>query len=419
MSSLHPNGVDDGGSETQLRPWAAFGFRDYRLLWGTALAVVVSRWMRILVTTQWLFDETGSAAQLGLIGAVQLVVQVPTLLWGGALADHLNRKHLVAVANAITFVVLLALGLLSAIDLLTVWQVYVAIAITAATQVVAQPAAAALTPAVVPRRHIMLAITTDTVTLNAGSIVAPLLFAGVAQGFGLTAAFFVAATTSVPAFLLPLRVHARGQVEDASEGSTVRRVWEGFRFVIRHPILPGLFLLDIGITIVSFYREILPVLAKGLFKGGAGAVGVLGSANSAGAVAGSFGALFFAGYRSKGMLVLYASLAYAVALFFFSSVAALWAGALTIALLGAADAVTVAVRQTTVQLTTPDHMRGRAYAFLVLTATTANNIGTLWVGLWSAVIGAATTMTLGAGLAFAATILIWRAWRPIREYRYP
>lgn len=375
--------------------------------------------MRILVTAQWLFEATGSPAQLGLIGAVQLVVQIPALLWGGALADYMNRKHLVAVAHTVTLVVMLGMAFLSAAGLLTVWQVYIAIAITAATQVISQPAASALTPAVVPRRHIMLAITTDTATMNGGSILAPLLFAGVAEGAGLTAAFFVAAATAAPAAFLPLFIHARGQVEQAPEGSTVRRVWEGFLFVIRHPILPGLFLLDIGITVVSFYREILPVLAKGLFQGGAGAVGVLGSANSAGAVAGSFGALFFAGYRSKGMLVIYASLAYGLVLLLFSNSTTLWAGGITIALLGAADAVTVAIRQTTVTLTTPDHMRGRASAFLVLAAVTANNIGTLWVGLWSALIGETATMTMGGFLAVGATILIWRVWRPLRDYRYP
>ena len=229
----------------------------------------------------------------------------------------------------------------------------------------------------------------------------------------------MAAVTTAPAAVLPLFIRARGQVAHRPEGSTARRVWEGFRFTIRHPILPGLFLLDIGITVVSFYREILPVLAKGLFRGGAGAAGVLGSANSAGALAGSFGALFFAGHRAKGMLVIYASLAYAVILLLFSNVTALWAGAGAIALLGAADAVTVAIRQTTVQLTTPDEMRGRASAFLVLAAQSANNIGTLWVGLWSALIGEPATMTMGAFIAFGATILIWRAWRPLRDYRYP
>lgn len=401
------------------RPWDAFRFRDYRVLWAAASSSTVMMWMRILVTSQWLYEVTGSAAQLGIIGLVQLVVQIPALLYGGTLADHVDRRRLMAVANGVPLAVMLAMGLLDAAGGLTVWLVYLGIAVTAMTQMVAQPARGALLPAVVPERSLMAAITTDTASQNAAAIIGPLVFAGVASTFGLTAAFFVSAAVALPGTVLPLLIRAPGRAENASTGSTVQRTWEGFRFVVRHPILPGLFLLDTGITVVSFYREILPVLARGLFRGGAGATGVLGAANSTGAIAGSFVALLLVGYRSKGMLVLYATFAYAVVLFGFGTVTTLWAGAVMIGLLGATDAVTVAVRQTTVQLTTPDHMRGRAFAAMILAAQTANNVGTIWVGFWSAAIGAANTMILGACLAVVATLVIWRIWRPIREYRYP
>jgi MFS family permease len=89
----------DAGS---LRPWAAFRFVDFRFLWAAGLFTVMSLWIRILVTAQWLFEETGSAAQLGLIGAVQLVVQIPALLWGGAIADKLDRKKVMFGAHATT-----------------------------------------------------------------------------------------------------------------------------------------------------------------------------------------------------------------------------------------------------------------------------------------------------------------------------
>ena len=92
----------------------------------------------------------------------------------------------------------------------------------------------------------------------------------------------------------------------------------------------------------------MPVLALGLFAGGAAVSGYLGAANSVGAVVGSFAALLFVAYRAKGMLVLYASLAYAIFLFAFGLAESLWFGLIMIALLGAADAVTVAVRHTTV-----------------------------------------------------------------------
>ncbi|MDA0271265.1 MAG: MFS transporter [Chloroflexi bacterium] len=415
-STADPEASPPGGRP---RPWEALRYRDYRVHWLASFSYVVGFWLRFLTLAQWLFDSTGSAAQLGLIGLVQLFVQIPALLWGGTIADRFDRKRVLFFVNMVTMVVVAFCGFLAASDLLTTWHVYVAIAITAGSHTMAQPARGAMTAVVVPPQHIMLAVTTDRATQNVAMIFAPLLFAVVASTFGLTTTFFLAAVVILPAALLPLLIRVSGQATGGSDGSTAQRVVEGFRFVARHPILPGLFLLDTGITVVSFYREILPVLARGLFRGGAGAVGVLGAANSAGAVIGSFAAIAFVGYRAKGMLVLYATLAYAFVLFGFGSVTNLWLGAMFIALLGGTDAVTVAVRETTVQLTTPDHMRGRAYSFMILTAQTANNLGTIWVGFWSASIGAPGAMQLGAVVAVLATLVIWRVWRPIREYRYP
>jgi MFS family permease len=427
------------------RPWDAFLYRDYRVLWGAMFTGSLVVWFRILGTAQWLLDETGSALLVGAIGVVQLVVQIPTLLWGGALADRVDRKRLMAAANATTCGALLGLGLLNAAGLLSPAIVYLGIALTAASQMLASPARSALVPAVIPERKLLLAASTDTASQNVAAIAGPLLFAAISLGAGLTTAFLTAALIALPAAILPLLIHAHGIArphgvaraeggpthdpgaapDDESaaasppRASTLQQAVEGLRYVSRHPILPGLFLLDTGITVASFYREILPVLALGLFAGGAGATGLLGATNSAGAIAGSFVALFLAGYRAKGMLVLYASLAYGVFLFGFGAAGSLWMGALMIALLGAADAVTVAVRQTTVMLTTPDHMRGRAFSLMIVAAQTANNIGTIWVGAWAAAIGAANTMLLGGVISIVATLIIWRTWRPIRDYRSP
>ncbi|MFW6093948.1 MAG: MFS transporter [Pseudomonadota bacterium] len=402
------------------RPWGAFLYRDYRYLWAVMVTATVVMWLRILATAQWLLEETGSAVLVGFIGVVQLVVQVPALLWGGTLADRIDRKRLMLLANGITCAAMLALALLDTGGLLKPWMVYVGIALTAASQMFANPARSAMVPMVIPAKHIMLAASTDTASQNAAAIAGPLLFAGVAAAAGLTAAFYTAAAIAFVSAILPLLIRAHGVAEghaaDAPR-STLTQTREGLGYVARHPILPGLFLLDTGITVASFYREILPVLALGLFAGGASATGFLGAANSTGAILGSFLALLLAGYRAKGMLVLYASLAYGVILFGFGTASTLWLGVLMIALLGAADAVTVAVRQTTVMLTTPDHMRGRAFALMILAAQTANNVGTIWVGAWAGAIGAGNTMVLGGVISVAATLLIWRFWRPIREFR--
>jgi len=377
-------------------------------------------WLRILGTSLWLLEETGSAALVGLIGVVQLVVQIPALLWGGALADRIDRKRLMMLANLVTSIALICLGLLNWQGLLQPSAVYVGIALIAASQMLASPARSALVPIVVPERHLLVAASTDTASSNAAAIAGPLLFAVVATTAGLSVVFLLAGAISLVSSFLPLLIRAAGVAAGRSGGppvSTMQQTKDGFQFVAKHPILPGLFLLDAGITVASFYREILPVLAFGMFAGGASAIGILGSANSVGAIAGSVLALFLVGYRAKGMLVLYASFAYGFILFGFGTANTLWMGILMIAALGAADAVTVAVRQTTVMLTTPDHMRGRASALLILAASTANNVGTIWVGIWAGAIGAGNTMVMGGVISIVATGLIWHFWRPIRDFR--
>jgi predicted MFS family arabinose efflux permease len=215
-------------------------------------------------------------------------------------------------------------------------------------------------------------------------------------------------------------VKAQGKAEQHPEDENltqIQQTMKGIRYVKAHPILPGLFLLDAGITTATFYREILPVLALGLFAGGASVTGMLGAANSAGAIVGSFVALLLVSFRAKGLLVLYASFAYGIFLFGFATANTLIVGMIMIALLGAADAVTVAVRNTTIMLTTPDHMRGRAFALMIVAAQTANNVGTIWVGAWAGAIGAENTMLMGAVISIVMTALILWWWKPIRLFR--
>ena len=377
--------------------------------------------MRMLATGVWLYEVTGSGLQLGLLGVVQLAVQLPAILYGGALADRWDRKKLIAVAQSFSFLFMALVAFLAAVDRLEPWHIYAVTAILGITSVLGGPARSAITANIVPRSHLMHAVTSNQATFQVGAIAAPLAFALVVETLDATAAFVVSALFALPASLMPLMI--RTQVAPAesqtSDESVLRRIWEGAVYVMRHPILPGLYLLDIGVTIVTFYRQILPLIVDRMFKAGPGAVGVMTAANSFGGVLGTFSVLFLANYRAKGMLVLYATLIYAVLIIGFGFSTSLLLGTLLIAGLGATDAIGMTTRQTTVQLTTPDHMRGRAVSAHSVSAMTANNLGTFEVGFMSEQIGADRTMILGGLISVAVVILVWWLVRGIREYRYP
>ena len=407
--------------EPPLRPWSAFAFRDYRILWISSVCGLMTMQMRMLATGVWLYDVTGSGLQLGLLGVVQLAVQLPAILFGGALADRWDRKKLIAAAQSFSFVFMAIVSLLAATGRLEPWHIYAVTAILGVSSVLGGPARSAITANIVPRSHLMHAVTSNQATFQIGAIAAPIAFALIVGILDSTAAFIASALFALPASAMPLMIKAQAAPAESSDEdeSVLKRIWEGAAYVMRHPILPGLYLLDIGVTIVSFYRQILPLIVDRMFKAGPAAVGVVTAANSAGGVLGTFSVLFLANYRAKGMLVLYATLVYALLLVAFGFTTSLWLGTLIIAGLGATDAIGMTTRQTTVQLTTPDHMRGRAVSAHSVSAMTANNLGTFEVGILSEQIGADRTMILGGVISLFVVIVVWWLVKGIREYRYP
>lgn len=404
----------------RLKPWSAFAFRDYRILWLSSVSSLVTMQMRLLVTSVWLYQETGSGIQLGLLGLIQFAVGFPAILYGGTLADKVDRKKLIAFAQSFSPILLSVMAALAATDGLQPWHIYGVTAMLGITSILGSPARAALTSNVVPRTHLMHAVTSNAATSEISSVVAPLAFAGAITALGTTATFATAAIISIPSVVLPLMIRAKGIPSGRDEDDSVlRRIWEGFKFVKSHPILPGLLIMDVGVTIVSFYRQVLPLIADKLFRSGPGSVGLLTAANSFGGVIGSFIVLFLAQYRAKGMLVLYATLAYALLLIAFGLSNSLWMAVIVLFGLGVTDAIGMATRQTTVQLTTPDNMRGRAVSFHEVSAESANNIGTFEVGLMSQKIGASNTLILGGVISIVVVLAVWALMRGLRDYRYP
>jgi len=385
---------------------------------------------RILTFGVWLYQETGSGLQLGLLGLVQLAVQMPSNLFGGAFADQLDRRRLIAFTQSFSFFLIGLSTILFITDNLKPWHIYSMVGILGLTSTLGAPARSALTANVIPSSHMMHAVTSNTATFQISMILTPLLFSSTIELIGIEGAFLTAVIFSIPATIFPLFVNLKYNIdtnENTQNISMIKRIYEGFKFVKNHPILPGLYALDIGVTVVSFYREIMPLIVDKLFRQGPWAIGPLSAANSLGGVAGSFLVLSLANYRSKGMLVLYATGTYALLLFAFGSIQyidlntifILTVGSVIIAGLGATDAIGMTTRQTTVQLTTPDNMRGRAVSFHSFCAMGANNIGTFHVGFMSSRIGAGNTMILGGIVSICVVLAIFKFVSGLRNYRYP
>ena len=401
-----------------MKPWSSLAFRDYTLLWLSGMGMLVAMQLRLFTSTQWLYEETGSELQLGLLGAVQFL-QMPVVVYGGLLADIIDRKKLMVFTQSVSFMSLLLLTLAAFNDMLAPWMIFAVTGLTGIVNMLGNSARPAMLPRVIPRSHVTNGVTFQTASFQIGQIVAPLLFGVLFTQFGVTTTFLVATVFAGISMIAPALIRASGAPDPDTVGqSKVAAIIEGATFVRKHPILPGLYLLDIGVTVVSFYRMLFPLFASGLYGMGAEGTAILGSANALGGVGGSMLVFFTEKIRQKGRIVLAATLMYAVGLIAFGLTPIFWIGVGIVALLGATDSVGMTMRQAIVQLTTPDRLIGRSSSAHSFAAMTANNIGQMEVAFVSAAIGAGATMVLGGFVGIAVVAVIWVAVPGVRRYEY-
>jgi len=249
-------------------------------------------------------------------------------------------------------------------------------------------------------------------------IAAPIAFGVVFSIWGVGASLAVTTVIAAISVVTPFLIRVSGQPEGGSRKVTLQSLKEGFTFVRKHKILPGLYLLDIGVTVVSFYRFLFPIFADSLYGLGAVGVGFLAASNSIGGILGSMLVLYTAKMPRKGVLVLVATAIYAVLLIAFGSIQIFWIGLIIVAGLGATDAVGMVMRQTVVQLTTPDRLLGRASSAHSFAAMGANNVGQMEVAFMSGSVGAGPTMVFGGFFAIVVVGLIWKFVPGVASYRY-
>ena len=410
------------------------------MLWAAQITMTMAMTMRLLSTSQWIYDETGSAAQLGILGAVQLL-QMPVVIYGGALADVVNRKVLMSLTQTVSLASLIILTLLAFSEVLAPWHIWVVTGVTGMVNMLGSSARPAMLPRCVPRSHLTNAVTISTSSMQVAAITVPFLFGPLYINYGIAPTLLVTTCIAAVSVIAPLIIRVSGAPEEGSAGGVkLRTIIEGFNFVRRHPILPGLYMLDIGVTIFSFYRMLFPFFSQELYGMGAQGTALLTSANAAGGVVGSMIVFITERWRRKGLIVLVATLIYAFLLlawgftrvdlvdnpnltlglfnlsYTFNYIFAIGLG--LVALLGGTDSIGMTMRQALVQLTAPDNMLGRASSAHSFSAMGANHLGQMEVSFVGGIIGAGNVMILGGFISVIVVFVIWRYTPGIRNYRY-
>ena len=397
---------------------SAFSYPAFTMFWIGRIVSILSFQMLVVAIGWQLYSLTGSALDLGMLGLAQFVPMIVLTLAVGHVADRYDNRAILFICqiSAACAAAILALG--TAMGWLSPLAIYLIMALLGSARAFEIPTMVSIIPALVPR-PVVPAGTAWFVSANQlGQIVGPVI-GGLLYGFGGATVVYgtaIALWCAGAACIVMIRMD---KVTRASEPLSISSLMGGFRFVWKDRVILGTISLDMCAVFLAAATGLFPIFARDILQTGPWGLGLLRSAPGLGAFTMSvimarrpmtlpIGPVLF------GVVALFgvATVVFALSTHLILSLAALM-------VLGAADAVSVVIRFSLVQLRTPAEMRGRASAVNGMFTGTSNYLGDFRAGAVAAMIGAVPAVLIGGAGLFAIAALwmfLFPQLRRIRTY---
>lgn len=391
---------------------AAFEFRDFRYLAAWRFTHGLSYQMKNVAVGWYIYDITGSAFALGLAGLITFLPSVVLALITGHVADTYDRKLVTGLSSGLTVVAMAAIlvGLLTGSA--PVWLIYVATFLTGISRAFSGPASQAITPNVVPREIFANAVTWISSSWQVSTILGPavggLLYGGLFFTGGPIVAFsgvmIVTLVSVVCIFML------RTDLKPKTEGRgpiTLTTLTAGLTFMWQRQVIFGAVALDLVAVLFGGVAGLLPIIAKDILQVGPEGLGLLRSAPAVGAIIMATLIAWYPIQSRAGAKMLIAVAIFGLTIIVFGLSTSLYLSLAAMALMGAADMVSVVTRHTMVQSDTPDEMRGRVSAVNSIFIGASSDLGDFRSGTMAAIIGTVPAILFGG----AMTVSLAVAWR--------
>ncbi|MCT9934288.1 MFS transporter [Planotetraspora sp. A-T 1434] len=381
--------------------------RDFRLLLGSGLITMVGTIITMVAVPYQVKQLTGSYIAVGLVSLAEFVPMVVFGLWGGAIADALDRRRIVIVTEAglcLTSVLLLVNALLPRPQL---WVLYVVGAVSAGLGSVRTPSEQAIINRVLRLDQMTAAFAIQGLTRNTAMIAGPAVGGLVVTSLGPAASYGLDVGTFLVSLALLVRVRRVARSEEATPASLGSMV-EGVRYALRRPDLMGTYLVDIAAMAFASSTALFPFLADDL--NAPKALGLLYAAGGVGSVVASLTSGWTSHVHRHGLAVIVSATGWGVAVALAAVMPNVWLVFLFLAIAGGADMVSGLFRGTIWNQTIPDEYRGRLAGIELLSYSTGPMLGDARASLMAQFGG--TRFSLGAGgllcvgaVALMATIL--------------
>lgn len=400
----------------KIPPLASLAYRNFRLVWFGQPISSMGLQMRNTANAWQVYQLTGSPALVGLTFLFQGLPAMVMGLFGGTLADIIDRRRLLMITMTLEVGLALLLGTLTVTGAIEVWHIY-AITFTSATFAsMEQPARSSLIPRLVPRPLLLNATTLMSTAGQVSMMVGPLLGGAVIAGLGASVAYYSNAAMITPAIVAVVALRIPPDSGRRKVKLNVAAVFEGLRFAIGTRVLIAFLLLDMVTMVLGYYPAMMTVFAD-ILKVGPLGLGALLSAPAFGAVIGFVAILLLGQVERKGFLIIAVSILHAVVLIGFAVSPWFLMSLALVAMLGFLDSMSVAVRQTSFQLLAPEEVRGRVVSLVYIFAVASNSMGGAYLGVITEAVGARVALGMGGAIAGAFAIGVLLFWKQVRDFK--
>jgi MFS family permease len=390
--------------------------REFRLLWLGQMVNGLGRQVTVVALPFELWQLTHSSLSIGLLALVQLVPILIFSLGGGAVADAVDRRRLLIVTQLLLAATSLALVLLARQPSPPVWALYAVAFVAAGVGAVDGPARSSAIPRLVPRERLPAAIALNWLSGQTVAVAGPVFagviiaISGVATAFAFDVATFMASLVAL-LMIAPIPPHP-----DARRPS-LRSIAEGLRFARDRRIIMATFAIDLDAMVFGMPSSLFPQLALTVFNTGAAGYGLLNAAPAVGALVGAAFSGWVGRVRRPGRGIVAAVAGWGAAILAFGLLTASFPIALLcLAFAGGADVVSAVLRNSIVQLITPDQLRGRLSSIHMLVVTSGPRFGDAEAAAVAAVAGPQFSVVSGGVLCLLGLVAVVRFFPQLMAY---
>jgi MFS family permease len=378
--------------------------RDLRWLMGGQLVSLMGNQLTMVAIPYQVYRLTHSSLDVGLVSLAQLIPLLICSVYGGPIIDSTDRRKLLIRVEIV--MALCSAGLAVNTDLgARLWPLFVLPAISAGLTGFDNPTRNAIVPRLVTAENITTAAAMLQVLNQVGVIVGPALGGLLLAGAGADFVYWFDAAS----FLVAIAAAYAISPQPASEGATrpgVRAIAEGFRYIRRRPGIQGAYLIDVNAMVFGMPRALFPAMAISVFHGGASVVGFLYAAPGVGALAGALATGWVTHIRRQGRAVIVAVMVWGAAIVAFGLTSILPLALLFLAIAGWADVISAVLRNTIIQLSTPDRLRGRLAGIQIGVVQGAPRLGDLEAGAVANAFGNEFSVISGGLACIAGAIVL-------------